>query len=83
MHMCDKMVGNHNSGRKKSENSDYYRMGKKTFYIKQKKINKVFGLTTQSLHGLNVTMVKPGKKRYVSLCTGMLKTGKKEVFGSV
>ena len=37
MHMCDKMVGNHNSGRKKSDNSEYYRMGKKTFYIKQKK----------------------------------------------
>jgi len=35
--MCDKMVGNHNSGRKKSNNSDYYRMGKKTLYIKQKK----------------------------------------------
>jgi hypothetical protein len=31
------MVGNHNSGRKKSTDSEYYRMGKKTFYIKQKK----------------------------------------------
>ena len=31
------MVGNHNSGRKKSTDSEYYRMGKKTFYNKQKK----------------------------------------------
>ena len=31
------MVGNHNSGRKKDPNTENYRMGKKTFYIKQKK----------------------------------------------
>ena len=31
------MVGNHNSGRKKSTDSEFYRMGKKTFYIKQEK----------------------------------------------
>ena len=30
------MVGNHNSGRKKSQNSEDIRMGKKTLYIKQK-----------------------------------------------
>jgi hypothetical protein len=37
MHMCDKMVGNHNSGRKKDPLSEYSRMGKKTLYIKQTK----------------------------------------------
>jgi len=31
------MVGNHNSGRKKDPMTENYRMGKKTFYIKQKK----------------------------------------------
>lgn len=30
------MVGNHNSGRKKTQNSEDTRMGKKTLYIKQK-----------------------------------------------
>ena len=40
MYRCDKMVGNHNSGRKKSTDSEYYRMGKKTFYVKQKKNKK-------------------------------------------
>jgi len=34
------MVGNHNSGRKKDPNTENYRMGKKTFYIKQKKNTK-------------------------------------------
>ena len=37
MYRCDKMVGNHNSGRKRDPNTENYRMGKKTFYIKQKK----------------------------------------------
>ena len=31
------MVGNHNSGRKKDPMTENYRMGKKTFYIKQTK----------------------------------------------
>ena len=35
MHMCDKMVGNQNSGRKKDPMSEYSRMGKKTLYIRQ------------------------------------------------
>ena len=37
MHMCEKMVGNQNSGRKKDPGTEYYRMGKKTFYVRQTK----------------------------------------------
>ena len=40
MYRCDKMVGNHNSGRKKDPNTENYRLAKKTFYIKQKKNQK-------------------------------------------
>jgi len=35
--MCEIMVGNHNSGRKKDPMSEYSRMGKKTLYIRQTK----------------------------------------------
>ena len=37
MYLCEKMVGNKNSGRKKDPMSEYSRMGKKTLYIKQTK----------------------------------------------
>ena len=37
MYRCEKMVGNLNSGRKKDPESDYTRMGKKTFYVRQTK----------------------------------------------
>ena len=37
MYQCDKMVGNLNSGRKKDPNTEYSRMGKKTFYVRQTK----------------------------------------------
>jgi len=37
MHMWCKMVGNKNSGRKKDPLTEYSRMGKKTFYVRQTK----------------------------------------------
>ena len=37
MYRCEIMAGNKNSGRKKDPMSEYSRMGKKTFYIKQTK----------------------------------------------
>ena len=37
MYRCEKMAGNRNSGRKKDPMSEYTRLAKKTFYIRQTK----------------------------------------------